>query len=251
MIQLEKTLTSLEVAEMVGREHRSVIRDIRTIIEHIGGEHKTVQSYFIESTYTNSQNKTLPNFLLTKKGCELYSTRMTGEKGTQFAMKYIERFNKMENHIKKEIDTSQLSPELQMFKQIFDSVAQTQIKQSEQDKRIETVEKNQNNIKEVLSITTHEWRKDVKRIINTVARANGGTYQATWNKVYSDLEIRGRCDLNRRLENMKDRASKAGAPKKEISSLSNLDIIDRDQKLKEIFLAIIKEFAIKHGVDAS
>src|SRR5699024_7415957 len=43
-----------------------------------------------------------PSYLLTKKGCELYSTRMTGEKGTKFAVAYIERFNEMENHIKQE-----------------------------------------------------------------------------------------------------------------------------------------------------
>lgn len=99
MNQLTRTLTSLEVAEMVGREHRSVMRDIRTIVEHLGGEHKIVQTYFIESSYSDSQGKSQPCFDLTKKGCELYSTRMTGEKGTQFAVAYIERFNQMEQHI--------------------------------------------------------------------------------------------------------------------------------------------------------
>lgn len=99
MKQLEKTITSLEVAEMVGREHRSVTRDIRNIVEHLGGEHKIVQSYFIESTYTNSQNKQLPCYRLTKKGCELFGTRMTGAKGTQFAVAYIERFNEMEQEL--------------------------------------------------------------------------------------------------------------------------------------------------------
>ena len=100
--QLEKTITSLEVAEMVGRPHDNVLKDIRRIIEQLG-DVKSYESYFIESTYTNTQNKTFPNYLLTKKGCELYSTRMTGEKGTQFAVAYIERFNEMENHIKQRV----------------------------------------------------------------------------------------------------------------------------------------------------
>src|SRR5690625_5081221 len=86
---------------MVGRPHDNVLKDIRRIIEQLG-DVKSYESYFIESTYTNTQNKTFPNYLLTKKGCELYSTRMTGEKGTQFAVAYIERFNKMEDHIKQE-----------------------------------------------------------------------------------------------------------------------------------------------------
>src|SRR5699024_7618494 len=66
------------------------------------GNHKSVESYFIPSNYENSQRKTFPCYKLTKKGCELYSTRMTGEKGTQFAIAYIEKFNEMENHIKEQ-----------------------------------------------------------------------------------------------------------------------------------------------------
>ncbi|WP_341320350.1 Rha family transcriptional regulator [Solibacillus sp. FSL H8-0523] len=98
MIQLPINISSLEVTEMVGRDHNNVMKDIRRIIEQLG-EVTSYQSYFIESTYTNSQNKELPRFLLTKKGCELYGTRMTGEKGTQFAVKYIDRFNEMEQVI--------------------------------------------------------------------------------------------------------------------------------------------------------
>lgn len=98
MNQLPRNISSLEVAEMVGREHKEVLRDIRNTINQIG-ESKIAQSYFIESTYINTQNKQQPCYLLTKKGCELYGTRMTGEKGTQFAVKYIERFNEMEQHI--------------------------------------------------------------------------------------------------------------------------------------------------------
>src|SRR5699024_6749778 len=97
MKQLETTLTSLEVAEMVERRHDQVLRDINTIIIHLSTDHKSVVSnYFLETTYKDSTGRTLSNFLLTKKGCELYATRMTGEKGTQFAVQYIERFNQME-----------------------------------------------------------------------------------------------------------------------------------------------------------
>lgn len=95
MNHLPRNISSLEVAEMVGRPHDNVLKDIRRINSQIG-DVKSYESYFIESSYTNSQNKELPCFLLTKKGCELYGTRMTGEKGTQFAIKYIDRFNEME-----------------------------------------------------------------------------------------------------------------------------------------------------------
>lgn len=40
---LEKTITSIEVAEMVGRRHDQVLRDIQKIIEHLT-DHKSVAS---------------------------------------------------------------------------------------------------------------------------------------------------------------------------------------------------------------
>lgn len=97
---IEKTITSLEVAEMVQRQHKEVLRDIRRIIDQLAERKNALSDYFIESTYGDVTNRELPCFHLSKKGCELYSTRMTGAKGTRFAVAYIDRFNEMENHIK-------------------------------------------------------------------------------------------------------------------------------------------------------
>lgn len=107
-VQIEKTLTSLEVAEMVGKNHKEVLRDIRRIIEQLGERNFALVNYFTEDAYKDNKGENRPCYRLTKKGCELFSTRMTGSKGTQFAVAYIERFNEMENHIKQvRIPTSQ------------------------------------------------------------------------------------------------------------------------------------------------
>lgn len=53
MNQIEYTLSSLEVAEIVERRHDQVIRDIRKIVEQLA-DHKNVVSYFIEDTYRDS-----------------------------------------------------------------------------------------------------------------------------------------------------------------------------------------------------
>ncbi|MGX7327344.1 Rha family transcriptional regulator, partial [Enterococcus dispar] len=99
---LEKTITSMEVAEMVGRRHDQVLRDITKIKEHLTDHKSVVSELFIDSTYEDTSGRELPCYLLTKRGCELYSTRMTGAKGTQFALAYIERFNEMETAIKEQ-----------------------------------------------------------------------------------------------------------------------------------------------------
>ncbi|MDT1939692.1 MULTISPECIES: Rha family transcriptional regulator [Carnobacterium] len=51
--QLERTITSMEVAGMVEKDHNHTMKDIRRIIDHLG-EVKSYQSYFIESTYENT-----------------------------------------------------------------------------------------------------------------------------------------------------------------------------------------------------
>lgn len=100
MEKIERTINSREVAEMVGREHKEVLRDVRKIKHHLTESKIALSEYFIDSTYKDLTGRELPCIDFTKKGCELYSTRMTGTKGTQFAVAYIERFNQMENQLK-------------------------------------------------------------------------------------------------------------------------------------------------------
>ena len=108
MKQLEQTLTSMEVSEMVGKNHKELMRDIRRYCnqiskanEELEGERKIALSdFFKESTYKNSQNKTQPCFDITKKGCEFIAHKLTGVKGTAFTAQYINRFHDMEQALK-------------------------------------------------------------------------------------------------------------------------------------------------------
>ncbi|GEM01224.1 phage regulatory protein, rha family [Halolactibacillus halophilus] len=243
MNQLEKTLTSLEVAEMVDREHKEVLRDIRNILSQIG-ESKIALSYFIESTYQNSQNKHLPCYNLTKKGCELYSTRMTGEKGTQFAVAYIERFNKMENHIKQnEINTSNLSPELQMFNGLFQSLAKQELATKQLETKVD-------GIRDVVALNTTDWRKDARQLISKIAQSRGGfeAYKEVNNEIYKEVERRGGYQLSVRLTNKRRRLADEGVSKSKRDKLSKVDVIADDKRITEIYVAVVKEFAIKNGV---
>ena len=90
------TLTSMEVAEMVGKEHSKLLRDIRTYITQLGEAKIGFSDFFKEATYTTEQNKVVPCYQITKKGCEFIAHKLTGTKGTIFSVKYINRFHEME-----------------------------------------------------------------------------------------------------------------------------------------------------------
>ena len=101
----QKFIDSREVAEMVGKQHNELLKDIRRYAEQLG-EGKIPQSdFFTESTYVNSQNKKIPCYQVTKKGCEFIAHKLTGVKGTEFTAKYINRFHEMEDAIKAHIPT--------------------------------------------------------------------------------------------------------------------------------------------------
>ena len=101
----QKFIDSREVAEMVGKQHNELLKDIRRYAEQLG-EGKIPQSdFFTESTYINSQNKKMPCYQVTKKGCEFIAHKLTGVKGTEFTAKYINRFHEMEDAIKAHIPT--------------------------------------------------------------------------------------------------------------------------------------------------
>lgn len=103
MNRLEQKLDSREVAEMVGKEHNKLLRDIRSYIEQLGESKIGHTDFFTEFTYKTEQNKTMPCYLVTKKGCEFIAHKLTGVKGTEFTAKYINRFHEMEGIIQNHI----------------------------------------------------------------------------------------------------------------------------------------------------
>ena len=71
-------ITSVEVAQMVGKDHSKLLRDIRKYSEQLGEAKIGLSDFFTESTYVTEQNKTMPCYLVTKKGCEFIAHKLTG-----------------------------------------------------------------------------------------------------------------------------------------------------------------------------
>lgn len=99
MQDLEQTLDSREVAEMLGKTHSGLLKDMRRYIQQFGEVKIDFTDFFRESTYKTGQNKELPCYLITRKGCEFIANKLTGTKGTAFTARYINRFHEMESII--------------------------------------------------------------------------------------------------------------------------------------------------------
>jgi len=87
---------SRQVAEMTGKNHAHLMRDIQGYVGILGKSNFGLADFFIEHEYQDAQGKSRPCYLLTKKGCEMVGNKMTGEKGILFTATYVSRFNEME-----------------------------------------------------------------------------------------------------------------------------------------------------------
>ncbi|EPM7558066.1 Rha family transcriptional regulator [Enterococcus faecium] len=243
MNQLQQTLTSNEVAEMMGTTNGELMKTIRTYINYLAEGEIPTGDFFIESTYKDSNNQERPNYLLTKQGCEMVSNKLTGPKGVQFTAKYVSRFNQMEEHIKQQIDTSNLSPELQMFQGIFNAV----VKQELETKRLAT---QVDNITEIVALNTTDWRRNCRKLVNKMVETQGGygAYQEIQTAIYEEVDRRAGSSLKTRLTNLRNRMAGEGVPKSKRDKTNKLDVIESDKRLKEIYLSVVKDFAIKYGV---
>lgn len=93
---------SREVAEMVGKQHSHLMRDIQGYEKVISENPKLdSQKFFVKSSYkVKGNNKTYECYLLTRKGCDMVANKMTGEKGILFTAEYVNKFEEMEKELK-------------------------------------------------------------------------------------------------------------------------------------------------------
>jgi len=161
------------------------------------------------------------------------------EKGKEYRRYFIE----VEKKYKQAIDTSSLSPELQMFNSIFKALAKTELDQKEVKQELQ-------GIRDVITLDTRSWREDSRALVVKIAQALGGNeYIRTINtEIVELLNARFGVNLKQRLTNSRRRMADEGVCKSKRDKLNNLDIIASDKKLIEGYVIIVKEMAIRHGV---
>lgn len=131
---------SLEVAEMVEKEHKNLMRDVRNYVAELNQLKIEPVDFFQESKYKDGKGEERPCYNITKKGCEFIAHKLTGIKGTKFTALYINRFHDMEEQLKPKSSAEMLLIYAQQF--------------YEQEQRLQSVE---HNIKQIADkVTTHD-----------------------------------------------------------------------------------------------
>ena len=99
----ENTISSREVAEMMEVRHTHMLDKIDKINQVLLDRKIGSVDFWIESEYKDSTGRSVREYQVTKKGCELIAHKSRGEKGIVFTVKYMERFEEMEKKLQKQL----------------------------------------------------------------------------------------------------------------------------------------------------
>lgn len=95
MNQISKTITTVEIAEMMEISHKEILRKIEGANDRKGyfqiltENHLVPSDYFILSSYKDGSGKENKCYEVTKLGCDFLANKFTGEKGIIFTAKYV------------------------------------------------------------------------------------------------------------------------------------------------------------------
>ena len=175
----ELVVTSRQIAVDFEKEHKNIIRDIENLIK----EDSSILSnaLFIESDYTNSNNRKFKEYLLTRDGFSLLVMGFTGSKALQWKLKYIEAFNKMEQTLRE--PQKQLTP-IEMMELQFKILKEQGQKLDEVEEKVEVLSN---------SMTIDYGQQEVinrvakERMVQVLGGKDTPAYRELSKKVFSNL----------------------------------------------------------------
>ena len=197
------------------------------------------------------ENVVLSNFgtaLITEQGYLMLVKSFTDDLAWEVQRKLVSSYFNVHQSV-----NDQLSPELQALQGLLNQMVQKELADKERDRQIakaqDTAQKaieTTEHIKEAVKPVFDNWRNEINAKFNRIQRNADCQFNVLRTEMYSELERRAGCDLNRRIRNRRERMVESGCTKTEINALNKMDIIEDDKKLREIFSKIVAEYEIRY-----
>ena len=245
---------SRQVAEMISKRHTDLLRDINKYVNVLTNAKLRSLDFFVKTTYTDGKGEIRPCYLLSRKGCDMVANKMTGDKGILFTAEYVTRFDEMERTLKNNMPVSAEELFLQSAKLFAEHGREIKALKNvavAQNDRIGDIEKKVQLVYDCTTITHDNWRTHVRPLINQIAKYipvldSTDRFSAAWQESYHRLEQKFNCNLTLRVNNKKERLRLAGATKKVIDKVNNLDVIGEDKRLIECYISILKRMVLEY-----
>ncbi|MGL9971439.1 ORF6N domain-containing protein [Enterococcus sp. DIV1420a] len=244
----QRLLTTEQLAEFYGASETQIKQNFNNNKDKFveGKHYYRLEGQELKAFKSQVENFDLPInkfasqlILYTKQGASRHSKMLNTDRAWDMYDELEENYF----NSKPQINASDLSPELQFMNSVVQSLA----KQEMANKRLEN---KVDNITDIIALNTTDWRKECRSLVNKMAKTQGefGAYQEIQAAIYDEVDRRAGSSLKTRLTNLKNRMAGEGVSKSKRDKMNKLDVIDSDKRLKEIYLAVVKDFAIKYGI---
>lgn len=244
----QRVLTTSQLAESFGTDNKNLNDNFQNNSKrYVPGKHyfylegDELKS-FKATTEISGNLKYAPSLMLwTEKGAWMHAKSLNTDQAWEAYEALVDDYY---NTKQTQIDVTKLSPEMQMFKFTFDELAKVQLEAAQTKQELIGLQTTVTTIKETFLQRDDNWRQKVNGMLNGAARRSGKSFKDIRTESYQILEERGKCDLNRRLANLRERLADSGHTKTKINETNRLDVIEADPRLKEIYTTIVKELSI-------
>jgi Rha family phage regulatory protein len=163
---------SRDVAEMTGKQHTHLLRDIDSYIEAINkSTNPKLDSldFFLPGTYVDGKGQTRRKIDCSRKGCDLIANKMTGEKGILFTAVYATKFEEMEKRQKNNVEVlserKALIQSLKLTAELAEEIEEIKVIAQSQSKKLVEIEA---RIEEQITLDSGDQRTVQKAVARRV-----------------------------------------------------------------------------------
>lgn len=253
----QRIITTKDLAEHYGTREDNIQKNYsRNEKRFIEGKHY----YKLEGQALKEFKNSLPTesleplkfapilYLWTEKGAARHAKILDTDEAWEVYEELEETYFRVRENVQA-LNTSQLSPELQMFNKMFQALANNELEQKRLKEEIKETKEEIQGIRDVVALTPNAWRKDTTTLINKIAMKLGGFehIKDVREESYKLLNDTYKVDVKRRLNNKQKNMAFEGVSKYKINKLNPLDVIAEDEKLINGYINIISKMAIKYG----
>lgn len=254
--------TSLKIADIFGKRHNNVLRSIEGLLKN-----EQTRKMFAKSMYTHEQNKQeYSMYYMNRDGFSLLAMGFTGKEATQFKIKLIEEFNRMEDYIKETNETGiamsipddmKHDPMILQNNAIAQALVQLntqRIEQVRQEQRLNALSDKVNSLQELQDFKTDVSTQSALTLeIKSLSRSTGLSQREIRNMIYdrittiSGVNIHGEVE-RRRKAIQKERIGKTGEPYKESTLRSKAPIykVVQDLGLNSVMAEVVHDLKTKY-----
>jgi len=184
-------------------------------------------------------------YLWTEKGALLHAKSLNTDKAWEVYDHLAETYFRAKQVA---ADLSQLSPQLQILIGLEMEQKRQAAALQAVEQKLQTADQKMNNIRDVILLDSRNWRENCDELLKRIAKIRGVPSQVVRQECFDLIDRRGGVSLFTRLMHERERIEiRSRLHNTPLFHITEVDIIAKDKKLIAIYLAIVKEMAVKYG----